>query len=243
MSPRESMSNTNPSFRPMCEFVADHAKRAITRFPLSDRPYYGIDYPARARDGIPDAEQPAAFRPDGSYPANDLSWYANIPVPTSYMAVASEADYFGGYDHARQAGLVHVANHHIAPGKKQWTWGNQEFGYAWDRSLTDADGPYIELMAGVYTDNQPDFSFLAPWETKAFTQTWIPVHAIGIPCAANEAAVLSLTKNSGKIRIGLQVTQDMQKLEIALRAGDSEIMRWSVDAHGRKTAFCGSANS
>ena len=27
-------------------------------------------------------------------------------------------------------------------------------------------GPYIELMAGVYTDNQPDFSFLAPGETK-----------------------------------------------------------------------------
>jgi hypothetical protein len=55
---------------------------------------------------------------------------------------------------------VHVANHHIAPGKKQWTWGNHEFGYAWDASLTDADGPYIELMAGVYTDNQPDFAYL-----------------------------------------------------------------------------------
>ena len=63
---------------------------------------------------------------------------------------------------------MHVANHHIAPGKKQWTWGNHEFGYAWDRNLTDADGPYVELMAGVYTDNQPDFSFLAPGETKTF---------------------------------------------------------------------------
>ena len=53
---------------------------------------------------------------------------------------------------------MHVADHHVSPGKKQWTWGNREFGYAWDRKLTDADGPYIELMAGVYTDNQPDFS-------------------------------------------------------------------------------------
>ena len=25
------------------------------------------------------------------------------------------------------------------PGKKQWTWGNHEFGYAWDRNLTDPD--------------------------------------------------------------------------------------------------------
>ena len=47
--------------------------------------------------------------------------------------------------------------------------GNHEFGYAWDRNLTDAEAggefpPYIELMAGVYTDNQPDFAFLAPGE-------------------------------------------------------------------------------
>ena len=224
-------------FPPDVGYVADHAKRAITRFPLSDRPYYGIDYPERARDGVPDAEQPAAFRPDGTYPANDLSWYANIPVPTSYMAVGSEGDYFGGYDHARQAGLVHVANHHVAPGKKQWTWGNQEFGYAWDRSLTDADGPYIELMAGVYTDNQPDFSFLAPWETKAFTQTWIPIHAIGIPCAANAAAALALMVDAGKIRVGLQVTQDMPKLEIVLRAGGSEIIRRPMDAQAGKPLF------
>jgi hypothetical protein len=44
--------------------------------------------------------------------------------------------------------------------------------YAWDRNLTDEGGPYIELMAGVYTDNQPDFSFLAPLETKTFSQHW-----------------------------------------------------------------------
>lgn len=44
--------------------------------------------------------------------------------------------------------------------------------YAWDRNLTDQDGPYVELMAGVYTDNQPDFSFLHPYETRTFTQCW-----------------------------------------------------------------------
>ena len=92
------------------------------------------------------------------YAPNDLSFYANIPVPTSYMCMGSKEDFFGGYDHAKQAGVVHVANHHISPGKKQWTWGNHEFGYAWDRNLTEEDGPYIEIMAGVYTDNQPDFS-------------------------------------------------------------------------------------
>ena len=34
-------------------------------------------------------------------------------------------------------------------------------------------------MAGVFTDNQPDFSFLAPYETRTFSQWWYPIRAIG----------------------------------------------------------------
>ena len=208
-------------------FVADHAKRAVTSFPGSDGDYYGIDYAERARSGVPVDEQPRCFVPDGTYAANDLSWYANIPVPTSYMITGTSEDFFGGYDHAAQAGVVHVANHHIAPGKKQWTWGNHEFGYAWDRSLTDDDGPYIELMAGVYTDNQPDFSWLAPWETKTFTQNWYPIHAIGVPQAANVDAALSLRVEGGTALVGMLVTRDQGEAEVVLRCGEVEVARWT----------------
>jgi hypothetical protein len=114
------------------------------------------------------------------------------------MITGTHQDFFGGYDHAARAGMVHVANHHIAPGKKQWTWGNHEFGYAWDRNLTENDGPYIELMAGVYTDNQPDFSFLAPGETKTFSQFWYPIRRLGVPQAANLDAALSLRVHQQK---------------------------------------------
>ncbi len=55
-----------------------------------------------------------------------------------------------------------VADHNIVPGKKFWTWGNGPGGRAWDKILTDDDGPYIELMAGAYSDNQPDYSWLRP---------------------------------------------------------------------------------
>lgn len=194
-------------FPPDVRFVADHAKRAVTEFPLSQGAYYGVDYAKRAADGVPDGEQPSQFIPDGSYAANDLSWYANIPVPTSYMVVGSRGDFAGGYDHAREAGVVYVANHHVAPGKKQWTWGNHDFGYAWDRSLTDGDGPYIELMAGAYTDNQPDFSFLAPGETKTFSQFWYPIHKIGIPDVATLAAALRLERDGDNVRVHLIATR------------------------------------
>ena len=160
------------------EFVADHAKRAVATFPAVDGRYYGVDYPA----------QVTADRPDG----DRLDWYRNIPVPTSYMVVATQDDFFGGYDHGLEAGFVYWADHTVAPGKKQWTWGNTEFGWAWDRNLTDSDGPYVELMAGAFTDNQPDFSFIAPGETKTFSQFWYPITRIGAAHQASRDAAVRL---------------------------------------------------
>ncbi len=160
-------------FPPDVHYVADHAVRAQSMFPRARQPYYGVPY--HQRPG-----------------ADDLSWYKNILVPTSYMVCETAFDFFGGYDFAAQGGFVHVANRHIAPGKKQWTWGNHEFGWAWDRELTDRGGPYIELMAGVYTDNQPDFSYLLPYETRTFSQFWWPIQRIGPVQAANERAALRL---------------------------------------------------
>ncbi|PRW32971.1 TPR repeat-containing isoform B [Chlorella sorokiniana] len=185
-------------FPPDVHYVADHAKRAMSEFPLCRGRYYGVDY-GSATDG-----------------SNDLSWYKNIPVPTSYMACNSEHDFFGGYDHGKQAGLVHVANHHISPGKKQWTWGDHPFGHAWDRNLTDSDGPYIELMAGVYTDNQPDFSWLEPGETKTFSQYWYPIQAIGPAQHANLHGALSLSVQGGEGAVGVAVTAEHPQAVIIL---------------------------
>ena len=173
-------------FPPDVSYVADHARRSMSEYPLCQGCYYGVDYGKRGRIGVPRFERPTNFIPPHcggkspiDYAPNDLSFYANIPVPTSYMCLGSKEDFFGGYDHRAQAGIVHLANHHICPGKKQWTWGNHEFGYAWDRNLTCADergefAPYIEIMAGVYTDNQPDFQFFATRRNKVMEPVLVP---------------------------------------------------------------------
>jgi len=216
-------------FPPDVHFVADHARRAMSRFPLCDGSYYGVNYGERSRKGVPAEEQPPQFIPPGNYRPNDLSWYANIPVPTSYMAMGSSEDFHGGYDHKRKAGLILVANHHIAPGKKQWTWGNHPFGYAWDRNLTDEDGPYIELMAGVYTDNQPDFSFLAPGETKTFSQFWYPVREIGPAHKANQDVALSLRTRTHQAHVGVCATQAFPAAKIRLETAAGPIVEWQCD--------------
>jgi tetratricopeptide (TPR) repeat protein len=228
-------------FPPDVSCVADHARRSMSSYPLCQERYYGVDYGSRARDGVPPEEVPSQYVPPhcgGSAPVeyapNDLSFYANIPVPTSYMCVGSQGDFFGGYDHRAEAGVVHIANHHIAPGKKQWTWGNQEFGYAWDRSLTDPDekgeyAPYIEIMAGVYTDNQPDFSFLMPGESRTWSQYWYPIRKIGPAQHANLDAAVSLRVADGKIHAGVSVSRAFTATTISLNARERKLRAFTAD--------------
>lgn len=175
-------------FPPDINAVFDHGKRAVTEFPISKGVYYKYDYS----------------------PGTDISRYKNIPVPTSYMAVLSKYDFIGGYDEGERAGLLHVANHHVSSGKKQWTWGNGEFGQAWDRNLTDEDGPYIELMTGVYCDNQPDFSWLQPFEEKEWKQYFMPYAEVGYVKQANTDLVLNFTKKDGKAEIIIYATSDFE---------------------------------
>jgi tetratricopeptide (TPR) repeat protein len=185
-------------FPPDVHYVADHAVRAQSSFPIANNPYYGVRY--QDRPG-----------------ANDLSWYKNIPVPTSYMVCETAHEFFGGYDYAAKGGFIHVANRHIAPGKKQWTWGNHAFGHAWDRELTDTGGPYIELMAGAFTDNQPDFSYLAPSETKTFSQFFWPIQQTGPVQASNERAALRLVVGEERrIDLGVLVSAPLEGARLIL---------------------------
>ena len=197
-------------FPPDVHYVADHAVRALSSFPLANNPYYGVEYQNRPGE-------------------NDLSWYKNIPVPTSYMVCQTAFDFFGGYDHKADGGFVHVADSQVAPGKKQWTWGNHPFGWAWDRELTDTNGPYVELMAGIYTDNQPDFSYLLPYETKTFSQYWWPIRDIGPVQQANTQAALTLTvREDRKITLGLNVSEPF-KGELLIHRGSDLLVRFPVE--------------
>ena len=181
--------------------VFDHGKRAVSSFPIATGTYYKMDYSA----GV------------------DISNYKNIKVPTSYMGVNSKFNFEGGYENDSHGGMLHVASHHVSPGKKQWTWGNGDFGHAWDRNLTDADGPYIELMAGVFTENQPDFTWLMPYEEKRFTQYFMPYRELGVVKNANKDLVFNIVPDSeGSVRIMLYATS-RQQVNVLLKNDDGTV--------------------
>ena len=224
--------NTFSVFPPDVNAVMDHGKRAVSTFPIATGEYYKADYSA----GV------------------DISRYRNIRVPTSYMAAHSDFDFVGNFDEGRDAGLLHVADHHVSPGKKQWTWGCGDFGKVWDKNLTDEDGPYIELMTGVYCDNQPDFAWLKPQEEKSFVQYFMPYKTVGRvsnatrdivlgvdfldaegrvivpdPFETGRAANERMEMRAARARIKVYATGEFKKAGIILWAAGQEIYRRTVD--------------
>ena len=194
-------------FPPDVHAVFDHGRRDVSEFPIAKGTYYKVDYS----------------------PGTDISRYKNIPVPTSYMAAESKYDFVGGYEHDSRGGILHVASHHLSPGKKQWTWGNGEFGFAWDRNLTDEDGPYIELMTGVFTDNQPDFSWIMPNEERTFVQYFMPYSEIGLVKNATKEAAVNLEISENEVAISAYTTATYSGAIIRLMDGERVVFEKNLD--------------
>jgi tetratricopeptide (TPR) repeat protein len=191
-------------FPPGTQHVTHHHKRDFTTWPIASTKYGGYDF----SKGV------------------DVSWFTNHLAANSMFAWNYEDDFFAGYDHGRNAGLMSVADHHIVPGKKLWTWGNGPRGRMWDKILTDEDGPYIELMVGGYSDNQPDYSWLEPYEVKSFEMYWYPFRDIGGVKKANLDAAVNLdVAKDGTAKVGFSTTAAYKDAEVLVTAGDKTLLR------------------
>ena len=195
-------------FPPDVHYAVYHVKNPVTAYPIST----------------------SGFGLDGENPEGvDVSWWANSPHATSFFAAPSQYEFFGGYDHERGAGVVHVADAGISPGKKFFTWANGPFGHTWQKNLMDDTGEYLELMAGVYTDNQPDFSWIMPHETRTFSQFWFPVQEIGGMKNANLNAAVNLELRGGQVFVGVYAIQDYPGARVSLSARGLTLLERGVD--------------
>lgn len=152
----------------------------------------------------------------------DISWHGKTKVTTSYFAAPSKYDFFGGFDYRNNCGVLHIADHHVSPGKKMFTWGYNTNSYNWEKKLTDNDGAYAELMAGCYTDDQPDFTWLAPYETKTFSQYWYPTQGIGYTTYATLDAAIAFDREAGKLRVN--ATSVYENAQIRVLGEDGRVL-------------------
>jgi tetratricopeptide (TPR) repeat protein len=164
----------------------------------------------------------------------DMSWYKNNTSSASWFAVNHKEDFVAGYDHGVNAGTMTIANHHIVPGKKFFTWG---VGNMWDKILTDDDGPYLEIMVGAYSDNQPDYSWLQPFEERSFVINWYPFRGIDGVKNSNLDAAVNLEVKDGKAGFGFYTTKAYKSATVSLKAGDKVISQEEISIDPGKPYF------
>ncbi len=181
-------------FPPSTEYGTQHSKIEFIEWPIARSRYSGQEH-----DGV------------------DVSWWKNHANMLSIFAWNDSDDFLGGYDHGKQAGVVHVADHHVVPGKKFFEWSSSSEGQMWDKVLTDTDGPYLELMAGAYSDNQPDYSWVQPYEVKTIKQYWYPVRELGGLKNANLDAAVNLDIDANHLaRFAFNTTSEFSAAKAVL---------------------------
>ncbi len=208
--------NTNYQviFPPDTQFAVYHAKVQFSHWPISREIFMGVDY----RHGV------------------DISWWKNNPAPISFFDWNFDSNFFGGYDHGAKAGTIVVQNHYVSPGAKFFEWGNGPEGELWDKIL-DSQGPYLELMSGNFSDNQPDYSWIQPYETKEATQYYYPIREIGGAKYANLNGAVNLQVDPpGKASFGFSTTQAFDDAKVILTGKGQALFEQTIDI-SPKTPF------
>jgi tetratricopeptide (TPR) repeat protein len=197
-------------FPPSVDFAVFHSKNSFAHWPVTLEPYTGKEY---YRNGI------------------DASWWKNHPTQNSFFAYDLKEGFLAGYDYSKDAGTIHICNPNIVKGAKLWEWGPGYMGSMWDtKVLTDEDGPYAELMAGAYSDNQPDYSWIKPYEVKQFKQYWYPLRETrGVTNASLEASINLEVGENGRVFMAANTTAKMEDAVILLEHQGKPVLEKSID--------------
>ncbi len=195
-------------FPPSVQFATFHAKNSFTRWPYSTEVYNGQDF----TKGL------------------DISWWINSVRNNSFFAHDLKEDFMGGYDHGKETGTVHIGDHNIVKGAKLWEWGSGPAGQATEAVLTEKDGPYVEIMVGSFSDNQPDYSWIKPYEIKTWKQYWYPVKDIkGFKYANLNGAVNLEQKEGNSVFLGYYSTQKVSKAKVILRNREKVVFEKTME--------------
>lgn len=83
-------------------------------------------------------------------------------------------------------------------------------------------------MTGVFTDNQPDFTWLAPYEEKVFVQNFLPYSQLGTLQNANTQAAIKLERTNGALQLGLYAIVPLNEVSLVVKGEGEEIFRQPI---------------
>jgi tetratricopeptide (TPR) repeat protein len=190
--------NYQTIFPPSAQVVTYHSKTNFTQWPIANSRYSGV-----------------------TFNNTDISWWKNVVNSNSFFVHNLQEDFMGGYDHGKQAGTIHFGDHNVVKGAKLWEWGAGPSGQATEGRLTENDGPYAEIMVGAFSDNQPDYSWIKPYEVKKWEQYWYPIRGVGGFKYANLDGAVNLVekneKNKYNVFLGYYSTGKVDNVKVVLK--------------------------
>lgn len=189
------------------EFGTFHCKNTFCHWPVTHEAFNGIE----------------------GYKHNvDASWWKNHFMSNSIFAWDRKEDFIAGYDHGRRAGTMITGNHNIVKGGKFWLWGPNS---KWDtKILTDNSGHYIELMVGAYSDNQPDYTWIAPQEVKKFTHYFYGLREMGgVKTGDRDFAINLDFPGKNKALVGLNSTGKAENVKLTLAHKGKPVFEKTLD--------------
>ena len=216
-------------FPPSMHVGFDHHKNYWTSYPVGPR--------KEELELLPSQRSKYANDISGTM---DLSWWKNFTIESrSIFGFDPDNSFMAGYDHGKNCGTAHVSNRHITIGKKFFLWGNFPEAHVWDSVLTDSDGPYLELMVGCWSDNQPDYSWIAPYETRKVEQYWFPVKGIGgVKNVTIDGAVNVDRTEKDALLVGFHSTRVLDGCAVTVYKGKDPVFTEKNVAIGPNTPWC-----
>ena len=170
----------------------------------------------------------------GEWPVNTkngkaITWYNNNDFGgyKSYHVFGKYSNFFGGYWHDDNYGVVRYSDHDDKPGKKLWIWGLSRQGMIWEDLMTDKDGQYTEIQSGRLFNQSAESSALSPFKHRGFapyasdswTEYWYPVMNIKGYVFANEYAALNVKQENDWLKIYLSPVQALKETLMVMQDG------------------------
>ena len=160
----------------------------------------------------------------------DLTWWKNHPNPVSFFMWDPKEGFIGGYDYDQKAGTVHVGDPYENSASKLWQFGPGLQGQNARRKLTDDGRAYVELMTGTFSNNQPDYSWIAPHSVKDAKNYWYPLRDIEIAKNSTiDASVTLQMRNAKTVFYGFNTTKVFKDAKLVLKYAGEIIVENTVD--------------
>jgi len=159
-------------------------------------------------------------------PGLDLTEVGKFPSGIGYFTHGCREPFMAAYHPSTRAGVVHYADSNEVPGKKLWTWGPDNYPR---QNLSRDRSTYIEIQGGLF-ENQETFGYLAPFDSRRFTEYWMPVRDLGGVTRSELAGTLYARRDAaGPLRIEFLPYRPETAARLTIAAGETTLFDEELD--------------